>query len=74
MPAHIDTLALAKVIQEAGFTPSMSDGLARAMQDIAMKDVPSQADVREAVHQLTVRMGAAAVFIVTVLGVLITLN
>jgi hypothetical protein len=56
MPAQIDTLALSQALKGAGLKAS-ADGVARAMQDIAMRDAPSNSDIREAVHTMTVRMG-----------------
>jgi len=39
-----------------------------------MKDVPSQSDVREAVHTMTVRFGVMLASAVAILGALISLK
>ena len=79
MPAQIDTLALSKAIEASGVSPSISTGVTRAMQDIAMKDVPSSSDVREAVHTMTVRIGimigaSTLALVVAVVGSLISIS
>ncbi|MCW1428516.1 hypothetical protein [Novosphingobium sp. JCM 18896] len=77
MPAHIDTLRLAKAFEEAGQKPALAQGMARAISDVAMKDVPSQSDLREAIHTMTVRVGimiagSTLALIITVVGALIS--
>lgn len=79
MGAQIDTLELANALEMAGQKPSMAQGVARAMQDIAMRDVPSNNDIREAVHTMTVRVGlmvggSTLALIVAVIGSLISLS
>lgn len=77
MPAHVDTLALSKALEEVGYKPTMAQGTARAISDVAMKDVPSQSDLREAVHTMTVRVGimigaSTLALIIAVVGALIS--
>ena len=78
MAAQIDTLALATALKDAGLKGS-GDAVARAMQDIVMSDVPSNSDVREAVHTMTVRIGimvggSTLALIVAVVAALISLS
>jgi len=83
MSAHVDTLKLAKALEDAGHKPAMAQGMARAISDIAMRDVPSSSDVREAVreavHTMTVRVGlmigsSTLALIVAVVGSLVSLS
>lgn len=50
-----DTLAFADEMQAAGVARPVAEALARAMNGIAMRDVATKADLRKAVHSLTVR-------------------
>jgi hypothetical protein len=72
--AVFDTLAFAKRLQDAGLKKEVSEAIASAIQDVAMSNVATKADVREAVHDMTVRMGALIAGAVAVLGFIITLN
>jgi hypothetical protein len=77
MPAQIDTLELSAALKAAGLKAS-GDGVARAMQDIAMRDVPSQSELREAVHLMSVRMGimigaSTLALMIAIIGALISL-
>lgn len=54
-----DTLAFAERLQGAGMSVELSRALSHAMQDIAMQDVATKADLKDAVHTLTVRGFAA---------------
>lgn len=79
MPAHIDTLALSAALQSSGFTKASSEGMARAMQDIAMSDTASQSDLERTVHIMTVRVGlmvggSTLALIVAIVGALISLS
>lgn len=78
MTVQIDTLALAEALKDVGLKGS-GDGVARAIQDIAMRDVSSKSEVREAVHTMTVRMGlmiggSTLALIIAVVGSLISLS
>ena len=74
MNATFDTLAFSDRLKAAGASEELSDALARAIQDVAMNDVATKADIREAVHNMTVRVGAMIGGAVALLGVLISLH
>lgn len=57
MNASFDTLTFAERLQASGMRKAMAEGVAHAIQDIAMQDVATRADLREAVHTLTLHMG-----------------
>lgn len=73
MTAIFDTLAFAHRMEESGMDRRQSEALASAMQEIAMAEVATKADVRDAVHTITVRGFAAAVTIIAVLAAIIKL-
>ncbi|MEO5867226.1 MAG: hypothetical protein ABIS14_12710 [Sphingomonas sp.] len=50
-----DTLALAQRLTAAGLPRDVANALSSAMADVAMRDVATKADLRDAVHTLTVR-------------------
>jgi hypothetical protein len=54
-----DTLAFAERMEGAGMDRDLSRALAHAMQDVAMQNVATKADLEKAVHTLTVRGFAA---------------
>lgn len=79
MPAHIDTLALSAALQAVGLPATRSDGIARAMQDVAMKDTASQSDLDKILHVVTVRVGlmiggSTLALIVAIVASLISLS
>lgn len=50
-----DTLAFTKRLEEAGLTRKVSEAVSSAMQEIAMRDVATKADLEALKHDLTVR-------------------
>ncbi len=72
MSAQVDTLALSQALKAAGLSAS-GEAVARAMQDIAMRDMPSNSDLREAIHTMTVRVGLMLAGAVAILGALISI-
>jgi uncharacterized protein with von Willebrand factor type A (vWA) domain len=70
---EFDTHAFASKLRTAGFDEGQAAAVTYAIRDIAMSNVATRNDVKEAVHSMTVRIGAAAAFIVAALGALITL-
>lgn len=73
MPAKIDTLELSEAFKAAGLKGS-GEGVARAIQDIAMKDVPSSSDIDKAVHTMSVRFGLMLAAAVAILSAIINLH
>lgn len=78
MSVQIDTLTLAGAFKDAGLKRS-GEEMTRAIQDGAMRDVPSNADIRDAVHTMTVRVGimvggSTLALIIAIVGALISLS
>jgi len=71
MPAHIDTLAFTRTLEGAGMDRKTSEALATAINDIAMQDVATKADLEKLAHTLTIR-GIAG--LVAAVGFLSALN
>lgn len=78
MTIAFDTLAFAHRLEEAGLDRKISEAVASAIQDVAMSQVATKGDVREAVreavHTMTVRTGAMIGAAVAILGVLVSLH
>lgn len=73
MNAAFDTLAFSNRLKAAGVPAKHSEAIATAIQEVAMAEVATKSDVREAVHTLTIRGFAAAVSIVGALAVIVKL-
>jgi len=74
MNAPFDTLAFVNAMETTALGKAGAETLARAIADVAMSDVATKSDIREAVHTLTVRLGAMIAGAVAVLGVVISLH
>lgn len=70
---EFDTHAFLSKLRSAGFDEGQAEAVTYAIRDIAMSNVATKNDLKDAVHSITVRMGAVAAFIVAALGVVITL-
>jgi uncharacterized protein with von Willebrand factor type A (vWA) domain len=71
---EFDTHAFAAKLRDAGFDEGMASAVTYAIRDIAMSNVATRHDLKDAVHAMTLRLGAVAVFIVGALGVLISIH
>lgn len=71
---EFDTHAMASKLRAAGFNEAMASAVTYAVRDIAMSNVATRSDVKDAVHSMTIRLGAVAVFIITAIGVIVTIN
>lgn len=74
MQVEFDTHAMATKLQKAGFKAEMAEAVTYAIRDIAMTNVATHNDVKEAVQTMTLRVGAMLAFGITALGVLIALT
>jgi len=74
MNAPFDTLALKDALKDTPLGEAGAAVLARAIADVAMSEVATKSDVRDAVHSMTVRLGGMIAGAVAVLGLLITLH
>lgn len=74
--AIFDTLEFARRLQPA-FNRDQAEAVARVLHEVALTNVATKDDVKDAVHTLTVRIGSAIVVGLTlatgVLGALIAL-
>jgi hypothetical protein len=61
-------------LRDAGFDEREAEAVTYAIRDIAMSNVATRFDVKDAVQTMTLRMGAAAAFIVAALGVIIAIK
>lgn len=73
MNASFDTLAFAKRLETAGIKREFAEAVASAMQEVAMRDVATKADLEALKHDLTVRGLAGLVAAVGFLSALIAL-
>ena len=75
--AIFDTLEVARRLQPV-FNRDQAEALTRALNEVALTNVATKNDVKDAVHTLTVRIGSAIVvgltLATTILGAIITLN
>ena len=55
MTAPFDTLAFAQRLETAGLDRQVSEAVASAMADVAMREVATKSDLRDVIHTLTVR-------------------
>lgn len=77
-----DTLAFAKRLQAAGMDAPQAEAFAQALQDVALQEVATKADLRELetrlenriVNKLATIVAGVGTLIVAILGLLITQN
>lgn len=76
--AIFDTLEFTKRLRAAKFSQDQAEAMVRALNEVALTNVATKHDVKDAVHTLTVRIGSAIVvgltLATTILGAIITLN
>src|SRR3546814_3727777 len=53
--AAFDTLSFTKRLEEAGLNRKVAEALSLAVQEVAMQNVATKADVEQAVHTMTIR-------------------
>jgi hypothetical protein len=68
---EFDTHAFASKLRTAGFDEGQAAAVTYAIRDIAMSNVATKNDVTNAVHSMTLRLGAMLAGAVAVLGVII---
>lgn len=71
MNAQFDTLAFSHRLEAAGMNRKQSEAIASALQEVAMAEVATKTDIKDAVQTLTVRGFAASVTIVGVIAAIV---